>query len=111
MMQKQQRRSRSGPRPVCVHVRMCALAVSPSSLPHLDDTVSGRRDDEALRRLEGGDVSDDVVVSHREGFWAAARRVLHHAALLFTVNFLHGQETVTSHADRGMMGNTETTDT
>lgn len=58
------------------------------SLPHLDDAVSGRGDDEALRRLEGGDVRDDVMVSHREGLWAAARRVLHHAALLFAVDLL-----------------------
>lgn len=58
------------------------------SLPHFDDSVSGRRDDETLRRLERGDVGDDVMVSYREGFWAAAWRVLHHAALLFAVDLL-----------------------
>lgn len=81
----------------CVRARVYVCARWPSSLPHLDNTVSGRGDNETLRRLEGGDISDDVMMSHREGFWAAARRVLHHATLLFTVNFLRGQEMVTSH--------------
>lgn len=72
--------------PVCVACHSC-------SLPHFDDSVSGRRDDEALRGLKGGDVSDDVMVPHGQGFWAAARRVLCRAALLFTVDFLHRQET------------------
>lgn len=70
---------------------MCVCTVGVPSLPDLDDAVSGRGDDEALRRLKGGDVGDDVMVSHREGFWAAARRVLHHAALLLAVDLLQGQ--------------------
>lgn len=59
-----------------------------SSLPHLDDAVPGRGDDEALRCLEGGDVRDDVVVTHRQRLWAAARRVVNHVALLLAVDLL-----------------------
>lgn len=77
----------------CMCVRMLlACCLGSSSLPDFDDTVSGRGDDEALRRLKGGDISDDVMVSHREGFWAAAWRVLHHTALLFTVDLLQRQQ-------------------
>lgn len=60
----------------------------PPSLPDFDDPVSGRGDDEALRGLEGGHVGDDVVVSHRERLGPAAGGVLHHAALLLTVDLL-----------------------
>lgn len=65
-----------------------------TSLPHFDDAVSGRGNDEALRGLEGGDVSDDVMVSDRKGLWAAAGRVLHHTALLFAVNLLYWEQVV-----------------
>lgn len=70
---------------VCVTLARCLRS---SSLPDFDDAVSGRGDDEALRRLKRGDVCDDVVVSHRERFRSAARRVLHHPTLLFTVDLL-----------------------
>lgn len=66
------------------------------SLPHLDDAVSGRGDDEALRGLEGGDVRDDVMMTHREGLRAAAGRVLGGAALLLAVDLLQRQEGVGS---------------
>lgn len=57
---------------VCVGVCVFCWRSS-SSLPDFDDAVSGRGDDEALCGLKGGNVSDDVMVSHGEGFWAAAR--------------------------------------
>lgn len=58
------------------------------SLPHLDDAVSGGRDDEALRRLVGGDVGDDVMMADGERLQATARGVLWSAALLFAVDLL-----------------------
>lgn len=62
------------------------------SLPDFDDSVSGRGDDEALCGLEGGDVGDDVMVSDRKRLWAAARRVLRRAALLFAVDLLRREQ-------------------
>ena len=85
---------------VCVCVCVWCHCRRSSSLPDFDDAVSGRGDDEALCGLKGGDVSDDVMVTHREGFWAAARRILHHAALLFTVDLLQRHQSVFNRTER-----------
>lgn len=58
------------------------------SLPDFDNAISRGGDYKALGGLESRNISNDVVVAHRKGFWATARRVLSGSALLLTMDLL-----------------------
>lgn len=58
------------------------------SLPDFDNAISRGGDYKALGGLESRNISNNVMVTHRQGFWAPAGRVLSGSALLFTVDLL-----------------------
>lgn len=58
------------------------------SLPDFDNAISRGGDYKALGGLESRNISNDVVVTHRKGFWATAGCVLSGSAFLLTVDLL-----------------------
>lgn len=58
------------------------------SLPDFYNAISRGGYNEALGCLEGGNVSNNVMVAHRQGLWTSARGILCGTSLLLTVNLL-----------------------
>lgn len=76
-----------------VHLIGCQFNVSHLgtgflSLPDFDNAISRGGDYKALGGLESRNISNDVVVTHRKGFWATAGCVLSGSAFLLTVDLL-----------------------
>lgn len=56
--------------------------------PHLHNPVSRSSHNEALSGLKGGDVCDDVMMSHRQRLRAPSRGIITWSHLLLILNFL-----------------------
>lgn len=64
------------------------LYKSAGLFPHLHNSVSRSSHDEALSCLEGGNICDDVMMSHGKRLWAPSRGVITWSYLLLILNFL-----------------------
>lgn len=64
------------------------IQVSRFLLPHLYNPISRSSHDETLCCLESSNICDDVMMPHRQRFWAPSRGIITWSYFLFILNFL-----------------------